>query len=200
VILLGFRAALKEDLGCTPADLVFGTTLRLPGEFLAPTQQPGDPTDFVNKLRGHMQTLRPMPPKRHGDSKTFVHRDLATATHVFLRHDMVRRPLQPPYGGPYLVVRRTEKVFHLDINGKTVPVSIDRVKPAYILNDTSSSVLTPVSPCLLQSDLVHPLPVQPNTLPNDCASDTANSSQPATNIQPKITRSGRHVHFPARYR
>ncbi|GFW23789.1 transposon Tf2-8 polyprotein [Trichonephila clavipes] len=32
IILLGLRASLKEDILCTPAELVFGTTIRLPGE------------------------------------------------------------------------------------------------------------------------------------------------------------------------
>lgn len=33
IILLGYHCAIKEDIGGTPADLDFGTTLRLPGEF-----------------------------------------------------------------------------------------------------------------------------------------------------------------------
>ncbi|GFW59779.1 integrase catalytic domain-containing protein [Trichonephila clavipes] len=34
IILLGLRASLKEDILCTPAELVFGTPIRLPGRFL----------------------------------------------------------------------------------------------------------------------------------------------------------------------
>ena len=38
VVLLGIRATLKEDLSCTSAELVYGTTFRLPGDFFtAPT-------------------------------------------------------------------------------------------------------------------------------------------------------------------
>ena len=33
LILLGIRTAVKQDCKCTPAELVYGTTLRLPGEF-----------------------------------------------------------------------------------------------------------------------------------------------------------------------
>ncbi|GFX34066.1 integrase catalytic domain-containing protein [Trichonephila clavipes] len=36
IILLGLRASLKEDILCTPAELVFGTTIRLPGEICKP--------------------------------------------------------------------------------------------------------------------------------------------------------------------
>ncbi|GFU78744.1 integrase catalytic domain-containing protein [Trichonephila clavipes] len=34
IILLGLRASLKEDILCTPAELVLGTTIRLPGRCL----------------------------------------------------------------------------------------------------------------------------------------------------------------------
>ena len=33
IVLLGIRTSLKDDLHCTTAELVYGTTLRLPGEF-----------------------------------------------------------------------------------------------------------------------------------------------------------------------
>ena len=46
VVLLGIHATLKEDLSCTSAEMVYGTTLRLPGDFFsAPTIE--DPTSFV---------------------------------------------------------------------------------------------------------------------------------------------------------
>ena len=34
LVLLGIRTALKEDISSTTAEMVYGTTLRLPGEFL----------------------------------------------------------------------------------------------------------------------------------------------------------------------
>ncbi|XP_076256094.1 uncharacterized protein LOC143193654 [Rhynchophorus ferrugineus] len=42
----------------------------------------------------------PVEGTRHGDSKIFVFKDLATATHVFVRHDSPKTPLQMPYDGP----------------------------------------------------------------------------------------------------
>ena len=35
VVLLGIRASVKVDLSCTPAELVYGTTLWLPGDFFS---------------------------------------------------------------------------------------------------------------------------------------------------------------------
>ncbi|BHF70830.1 hypothetical protein SprV_0401388300 [Sparganum proliferum] len=42
--LLGIRAALKSDLGCSAAELVFGTALRLPGEMITATSRGADET------------------------------------------------------------------------------------------------------------------------------------------------------------
>ena len=35
IILLGICTALKQDLGCSAAELVYGTTLHIPGEFFS---------------------------------------------------------------------------------------------------------------------------------------------------------------------
>ncbi|KAF7263487.1 hypothetical protein GWI33_002220 [Rhynchophorus ferrugineus] len=86
------------------------------------------PTDLL-------ELLRPVEGTRHGDGKIFVFKDLDTATHVFVRHDSPKTPLQMPYDGPYEVISRSEKVFILLMRGKQVPVSIDRLKPAYCISD-----------------------------------------------------------------
>lgn len=39
LVLLGIRTALKEDIASTAAEMVYGTTLRLPGEFFTPLNQ-----------------------------------------------------------------------------------------------------------------------------------------------------------------
>ena len=52
MVLLGMRAAVKEDLGCSSAELCFGTVLRVPGEFFRPIQSShcADRADFAEKL------------------------------------------------------------------------------------------------------------------------------------------------------
>ncbi len=58
IVLLGIRSAIKEDNGCTPAELVYGTTLRLPGSFFVTTDTPcSDPADYVNRLKTAMKHL-----------------------------------------------------------------------------------------------------------------------------------------------
>ena len=36
LVLLGVRSAIRGDTGFSPADLVYGMPLRLPGEFVVP--------------------------------------------------------------------------------------------------------------------------------------------------------------------
>ena len=76
-----------------------------------------------------------MPVSYHGAQSrpTRVDPALETASHVFLRVDAVRRPLVPPYLGPFRVLRHGPKTFEILQNGKTNTVSIDRLKPAFIL-------------------------------------------------------------------
>ena len=100
LILLGIRTALKEDTSSTAAEMVYGTTLRLPGEFFtaSPTTSLADPSDYVYQFKAHIQLIRP-PLPRPTKRNSQVSEALSTATHVFIRHDAVRKPLQPPYDG-----------------------------------------------------------------------------------------------------
>ncbi|GFT59711.1 hypothetical protein TNCV_4693101 [Trichonephila clavipes] len=50
IILLGLRASLKEDILCTPAELVFGTTIRLPGEMFDSSKPDDDVVNFVSNF------------------------------------------------------------------------------------------------------------------------------------------------------
>ena len=65
LVLLGIRTALKEDISSTAAEMVYGTTLRLPGKFFTPSSTPSlpDPSDYVSQLRTHMQRIRTPPPR-----------------------------------------------------------------------------------------------------------------------------------------
>ncbi|GFU54440.1 integrase catalytic domain-containing protein [Trichonephila clavipes] len=190
IILLGLRASLKEDILCTPAELVFGTTIRLPGEMFDSSKPDDDVVNFVSKLKSHMQSLHPKPPKHHDKRPVFIHPGLLEATHVFLRRDMLRRPLQQSYDGPFKVLQRKDKVFFLDINGKRVSVSIDRCKPAFFLNTEDLQ--------LPQTKNETPATVEPNaTAPTPATVE--HDPTASTPTQPS-THSGRKVHLPTRYR
>lgn len=137
-VLLGIRSTLKEDLGCSPAELVYGQPLRLPGEFLvdSPTTNPVDFSNFVDRLRLHMRNVRPSETRSPKNNKRQVSKDLEGCSHVFLRIDRVKSSLEQPYDGPFRVVRRLRKNFILDVGGRNQSVSIDRLKPAYDSNES----------------------------------------------------------------
>jgi len=140
VVLLGIRSAFKPDIQTTAAELVYGEPLRLPGEFLAPSStDPAacEPSEFIAQLRQTMASFRPSPAARNGQAPTSVYKDLATCScsHVMLRDDTVRPPLQPPYTGPFAVTARTDKTITLLIKGQAVTVTIARLNPTYILSD-----------------------------------------------------------------
>ena len=53
MVLLGIQTALKEYLHCTAAELVYGTTLQLPGEVFSGTTiaNTPDPASYVAKIK-----------------------------------------------------------------------------------------------------------------------------------------------------
>ncbi|KZC06855.1 hypothetical protein WN55_08600, partial [Dufourea novaeangliae] len=134
-VLHGIRAAVKEDSGTTPAEMVFGEALRLPGDLIAGDDQT-EVSVFVEQLRNRMRELKPAPRAHHGHKRVFVFKELDTASHVFVRRDAVKKPLQPPYEGPFLVVSRSSKNFVIKIGQREVSVSKDRLKPVFAVGIT----------------------------------------------------------------
>ena len=59
LVLLCISTALKEDLKCTTAELVYGTILRLPAEFFDSSSSSDelDPGNYVTQLKNTMQRL-----------------------------------------------------------------------------------------------------------------------------------------------
>ncbi|KAL4090343.1 hypothetical protein QTP88_025200 [Uroleucon formosanum] len=137
-VLFGLRCTLKDE-NVSPAYLVYGTSLRMPGEFFVNSSQPAPDTDtFVSQLQQKFELIRPVNTLHKTSRTTFISPELSKATHVFVRHDAVKKPLQMPYDGPFLVIHRTDKTYQVSINGKTVNISIDRLKPAFLPNEDST--------------------------------------------------------------
>ncbi|KAI5714485.1 hypothetical protein M8J77_000564 [Diaphorina citri] len=135
VVLLGLRNMFKEDIQATPANLVYGTNLRIPGEFFDPSVCNGPVSEYAKKLHNMFEKLRPKQTAWHGSIKPFSHPALEKCTHVYLRKDGVKLGLQRPYSGPYKVLSRTDKVFKLAVGSRQTVVSRDRVKPAFTTDD-----------------------------------------------------------------
>nr|VZI16265.1 unnamed protein product [Spirometra erinaceieuropaei] len=73
--MLGIRTALKPDSECSAAELVYGTALRILGDFFEYPQSSVDldPSDYVQRLRQAMTHLRTPPPRA---PTTVVEREL----------------------------------------------------------------------------------------------------------------------------
>ncbi|XP_058840863.1 uncharacterized protein LOC131696334 [Topomyia yanbarensis] len=132
IVLLGMRTAFKDDLQASVAEATYGTTLRLPGEFFTETPSNQSTPDFVIELKKQMKKLRPTPTTNHSKSTTFIQKELSNCSHVFVKIGSIKPPLTQPYNGPFRILRRKKKVFIIDINGKKSPISIDRLKTAFI--------------------------------------------------------------------
>ncbi|KFD63933.1 hypothetical protein M514_23924 [Trichuris suis] len=136
MVLLGLRTAPKAAINVSAAELVYGTTLRLPTEFFQQATNEEDPATFVGRLVRAMRDLRPIPTaSRPSTTAVFIAPELQSCSHVFLRNDAVHRPLDPTYSGPFRVLSRQDKTFVIEISGRPSTVSIDRVKPAHLAND-----------------------------------------------------------------
>ena len=86
-----------------------------------------------------------MPVIHHSVPASPVDPGLLQATHVFLRVDAVRRPLVPPYEGPFPVVSRSDnnKTCVILKRDKPVTVTVDRLKPAVSLPEASAVLSDP---------------------------------------------------------
>ena len=146
--MLAIRTTLKEDLHCTAVELVYGTTLQLPGDYFDDSISDTNTSDISNymaKLKLIMQHLKATPPRSMAYRKTYVNNDLLTCTHVFVRHDAIRKPLQQPYDGAFPVIKCTDKHFTIQRNNHEEVVSIDRPKPVYIDTSIKTDTTSPTS-------------------------------------------------------
>ncbi|XP_035212963.1 uncharacterized protein LOC118186903 [Stegodyphus dumicola] len=178
---MDLRAALHEDCKYTIAEMVYGK--KLPGEIFEGSNMPISNDNFVSNLRNQMALLKPYQSKSKSKckQKIFIPKYLYTCSHVFLRLDRVKKPLAPPYEGPFLVLQRTPKYFNLSIKNRQVSISVDRLKPAYVLQP--NELLLPTS----KSDHTS-VPSKQTSVPSQ------QLEQPK-----KSTRCGRQVKLPVRF-
>lgn len=197
IVLMGLRSTFKPELEACPAEMLYGTTIKLPGDFFEQANTEEMTTDFAKNLCNIMNDLRPVAASHHSNDKYFVQTELAQCTHVFLRDDAVRKPLKTPFDGPYRVIKRDDKTFDIDIKGKINKVSIDRIKAAFLPSDQIN-----------EPNLSSPTKGIVRTNAEKPANEPTNEKIPPTNTSPigntqsqQIikTRSGRTVRFPKRY-
>ena len=136
--LLAIRTTLKPDIGSTPADLVYGEGLTVPGDLLG--NLPSDGAQLQRqrqteqaRLRLEVARLQPTPTSAHRKPAIYVPHDLEDATHVFVRRGGVQSSLTSPYEGPFRVIRRTAAGYRILMSGgREETIAISRLKPAHM--------------------------------------------------------------------
>ena len=132
-IMLGLRTAPKTDSDVSPAETVYGENIIVPGEFF-PSNNESESSELQHARRAAAE-FRPLPP-RQNHRETYLPPQLNSCSFVFVREDAHHPPLTPPYRGPYKVLQRSDKAFKITLTGGREDwVSIDRLKPAYLLSD-----------------------------------------------------------------
>lgn len=187
-VLLGIRSSFKADIGASIAEMVYGQSLCLPGEFFETSAAVTGEAELVRQLRSHFEQLKPTATSQHGEHQIWIPKNLMSASHVFLRDDKVRPPLKSIYDGPYEVLHRGEKTFKIRYKGKELTVTVDRLKPAHMASSSDA-------PTLAQSTWQEPGKI-------DCG--TPENVQPTSILisksRPQVTtRVGRRVRFPSRF-
>ncbi|GBL94662.1 hypothetical protein AVEN_83978-1 [Araneus ventricosus] len=119
-ILLGIRTAFKEDIEASSAEILYGSNLRLPAQFVQDNSVKTEPTEFLDLLRQHFRDLTPVAASSHSSAQIFVYKELVNSSHVFVHRDSVRRPLQQPYDGPFQVLQRMEKDYKIEVKDKPI--------------------------------------------------------------------------------
>ena len=132
-VLLGLRTTPKEGINISAAEMVFGQPLVVPGEFFPCYTNPTDPTHTdLQAARWAARQFTPCLPTHPTHRDTYIPKSLQSTNYVFVRQDLVKPALSPPYRGPYRIVQRSDKAYLLNIHGKQDWVTLDRLKPAHV--------------------------------------------------------------------
>jgi cleavage and polyadenylation specificity factor subunit 1 len=135
VVLLAFRNTLKPDIGFSPPQMTFASSLCLPGAFLdgPPSATQCDP-EYVRSLIALCSSFCYIKPEHHCQSNSQTLKGLEVCDHVYVL-DKTARGLDATYRGPFRVLSRHDKFFKLQLDRSADSVSIDRLKPACLSQD-----------------------------------------------------------------
>jgi hypothetical protein len=115
-VLLGLRAAPKDDSGVSAAEVIFGTTLVLPNQVLvkaAAVEQAPTPVSILLRARSYAEAVK-------GPVQA-----LEKADYVYVLRGAASQPLTVSYK----VVARQDKIFKLQVGGRVETVLADRLNP-----------------------------------------------------------------------
>ena len=131
-VLLGIRAAFREEFGTSIAEVVLGQELGVPGQLLVKEKALNSPSGthpFFRKIDELLESRKSVP--RHGLRQSRSNNDLWSAEHAFVWDDSVKKLLVRPYKGPFRVLAKFADYFEILVCGHLDTVSVDRPKPAF---------------------------------------------------------------------
>ncbi|GBM79542.1 Retrovirus-related Pol polyprotein from transposon 412 [Araneus ventricosus] len=155
LFLLAYRSADHEATGCTPADMLFGRTLRLPCDILfgRPSDTPSSPNEYLNNLEARLESVHAFARERIklASERMKTRYDSGATGHHFKEGDQVwmynpkrRRGVSPKlqqnWEGPYTIVKKLNDVIYRvqrSPNAKPKVIHINRLTP-YRATDHSS--------------------------------------------------------------
>ena len=155
IVMLVLHTTIKEELHCSPAELVLGQDLRLPGEFKIDNKSSVLQRNVIfQNLKKFIQELKPIPPKVHKEVHSYLDKNLQHCKFVLVRNDALQPPLSLRFSGPFEVIKRYDKYFILKDSktGNEKSISIDRLKayhssPEQVIpaqSDDESSTIVPL--------------------------------------------------------
>jgi Integrase zinc binding domain/Integrase core domain len=134
--LLGIRVTPRGQHEISPAEAVYGEQILLPNEWL---DRPAASEADLASIAAKMSSFSPAAPVHHARSvrpdASHLPEALMAAKFVWVRVDRQQSSLAARYEGPFLVLKRSPKVFVLQRGHEQVTVSTMRLKPATVAPD-----------------------------------------------------------------
>ncbi|GBM50684.1 hypothetical protein AVEN_45957-1 [Araneus ventricosus] len=155
LFLLANRSAGHKVTGFTPADMLFGRTLRLPCDILfgRPSDTPSLPNEYLNNLEARLESVRVFARERIklASERMKTRYDSGATGHNFKEGDQVwtytpkrRRglgqKLQQNWEGPYTIIKKLNDVIcrvQRSPNAKPKIIHINRLTPCRATDHSS---------------------------------------------------------------
>jgi hypothetical protein len=130
-VLLGLRTAPRKDSGLSMAELVYGTSLNLPGSLVTTAEPP------LELFGQHLRSAVPCVA-----TAATLPKSLLEADFIYVQSPPAAPALSLVYRGPYKVVRTSDKYFMLKIGDRFDAILVDRLKP-HLGSSVPGAVLPP---------------------------------------------------------
>lgn len=134
LVILSWNNAIREDGLYAPSQLVFGSQLVLPGDFVdQSTQSTSKPN--IEMMRSYIKEMNKVKPSEtnmnRNQYKHVMLKDLQSCEFVWELNE-TRKGLESTYKGPYEVLERSPTTFKIMRPNGIDSVATDRLRPAYL--------------------------------------------------------------------